>query len=704
MQPIRVLVLDMQPISPPIGGGRIRLLGLYHGLGADLQTTYVGTYDWPDDRHREEQLTPTLREVLIPLSEEHFAAHEELKRQVGGRIVIDTAFHMQVHHSPKFCERVLAELARADVVICSHPWVYPLIENRIDLDRQLLVYDAHNVEGFLRLGLLDDGAVGSEIAEEVVRVEMALCRRSHLVLCCSHQDLMMFHETYGIAAGRLRVVPNGVFTGRVTPASSVEKRELRQKLRIIHPTVAIFLGSDYAPNAEAARFLAETVAPQRPSTLFVIAGGVGASLTDERPPCFSGSNVFVTGYLTEEEKLDWLRVSDVATNPMFSGSGTNIKMFDFLAAGLPVIATEIGARGIDWREEGCIQVCRPEDCAAAVTYLLSFPALLSDLAAGARRLAEQKFSFESISRKLGCLLHKKFASLGKPSPHMTFILPQGLGRVAASKALDSLSRRSGGGFEVIRVRSDGEPAPRGQFPFHYSEVAAPGEHAALLFEGALALAEGESVAFLTAADCDALDCAAVDCAIATFPADGLRLCPRPFPDHENPGRDVHLEQREIRLASFLGRPADSLRSRLAKRYGNAGSPSDALEDAYSWLPRFLSSTANQEEKWTVDPLIPATFHEDLWFVILEDLLDLPDEEFLSSAFSKLLRRLPNPGETNPYRSMLQAGEAKSDVIFEMARSAPNVRVLSLKDLQPLRKRFATLYQANDAKASVGGAV
>ena len=42
-----VTVLDMQPIDPPVGGGRLRLLGLYHALGADLRATYVGTYDWP---------------------------------------------------------------------------------------------------------------------------------------------------------------------------------------------------------------------------------------------------------------------------------------------------------------------------------------------------------------------------------------------------------------------------------------------------------------------------------------------------------------------------------------------------------------------------------------------------------------------------------------------------------------------------------
>ncbi len=70
----RVLVLDMQPIDPPVGGGRLRLLGLYHRLGRRLPTIYVGTYDWPGEKFRRHRLSEGLEEVNIPLSDEHFAA------------------------------------------------------------------------------------------------------------------------------------------------------------------------------------------------------------------------------------------------------------------------------------------------------------------------------------------------------------------------------------------------------------------------------------------------------------------------------------------------------------------------------------------------------------------------------------------------------------------------------------------------------
>ena len=61
----------MQPIEPAVGGGRLRLFGLYHASGRICPTTYVGTYDWPGPGYRDHQLTPTLREIDVPLSDRH---------------------------------------------------------------------------------------------------------------------------------------------------------------------------------------------------------------------------------------------------------------------------------------------------------------------------------------------------------------------------------------------------------------------------------------------------------------------------------------------------------------------------------------------------------------------------------------------------------------------------------------------------------
>jgi glycosyltransferase involved in cell wall biosynthesis len=50
---------------------------------------------------------------------------------------------------------------------------------------------------------------------------------------------------------------------------------------------------------------------------------------------------------------------------MFEGAGTNLKLFDYMAAGLPILANEFGARGVSG-ENWYFPVNQPGDLASAV--------------------------------------------------------------------------------------------------------------------------------------------------------------------------------------------------------------------------------------------------------------------------------------------------------------------------------------------------
>ena len=180
--PLKVTVLDMQPIEPAVGGGRQRLLGLYHALGPGVRTLYVGTYDWRGPGYRRQMLSSTLEELLIPLSEAHFQEADARSRAAGGRVVIDSTFPELAHLSPDYVKAARSVASEADVVVFSHPWIYPLVRDLLDRSRQFVVYDAHNVEGLLRMELLDDGDAGTEIVRNVIRIERELCRAADLIL------------------------------------------------------------------------------------------------------------------------------------------------------------------------------------------------------------------------------------------------------------------------------------------------------------------------------------------------------------------------------------------------------------------------------------------------------------------------------------------------------------------------------------------
>jgi len=491
---LRIAVLDMQPIEPATGGGRLRLLGLYHALGSNIETHYVGTYDWPGPKYRRQMLSTSLEELLVPLSAEHFAAAQARQNATRGRVVIDSTFPELAPLSPDYVNAARAAAAAADVVIFSHPWIFPLVRDAIDPTRQLIVYDSHNVEGLLRMELLDDGGPGTAIVREVVKVEHELCLEAHLVLACSHEDRASFHRLYGVPFERMRVFANGTFTEKITPPTAAQRAAARANLNFGPARVAFFIGSNYAPNAQAADFIAHRLAPALPNVLFVVAGGVAESLRDAAKPF----NLRLPGTVYEDARLAWLHASDIAINPMFSGSGTNIKMLDYMAAGLPIVTTTIGARGIETAEQAFVEsdATRFADDMAA---LLGNPSRSRELGAAARRQASMFYSWERLSPELGVLLRRRFAKLGTTRPFFSVVIPTFERHGLLTRLVQTLAGQSFRDFETIVVDQSSDAWPdadaagrRLDCLYYRTDVRGPG----FARNTGAKLARGEVIAFV----------------------------------------------------------------------------------------------------------------------------------------------------------------------------------------------------------------
>lgn len=457
MDKTKVTILDMQPIDPPVGGGRLRLLGLYSGFQNNIEATYVGSYDWRGPEFRCHKLSDCLTEIDVPLSEEHFKAHDELSSRIG-KGCIDTAFPLQGHLSTDFIERAQEEAKKSEVVVFSHQWIFPFVASVLDADRQLIVYDAQNCEGLLRVKLLEDGTeLTDEVCRGAVRCEYELCHAADLILACSQEDKDSFIHIYGVDPDKIIIVPNGVFTSRVLPCEESRKKKLRAKLGLTKPTVC-FIGSGYYPNEEAGRLIVE-VADALPQYQFIIIGGVGNNLRDisrEEHP-----NVMITGFVEEEEKLEYLAVSDIAVNPMLSGSGTNIKMFDFMAAGLPIITTDIGARGIANTNGRVYQLCEKtaDNLGQNICDLMQDAGQQECLRKYARLEAEERYSWEKVSWSLGGTL--THAYIQKTSARERILMvstypPEKCGIGAYAQQQVKYLRQLGAKVDVMAIKGNGK--------------------------------------------------------------------------------------------------------------------------------------------------------------------------------------------------------------------------------------------------------
>jgi len=490
-----VAVVDMQPIDPPIGGGRQRLLGLYHGLGIHLPTRYVGSYDWPGQSYRSHALSPTLTEIDVPLSNEHHDAAKALANKAGCGVVIDLAFSEQGALSPEYLQTVREEIAKADVVIFSHPWVYPLVCDELRID-QVVIYDAQNVEGYLRAQLLNaKNSVQAKLIRQVCADEAALGARANWILTCSHEDLQRFYRVYGFSPAKMRVAPNGVmaFTAErdITPEV---KRAARENLGIAQEQMlALFIGSSYGPNVEGAYFITQELAPLLPHVQFVIAGGVCDQVLSKL------DNVLLVGTISEAQKHAWLQAADVALNPMFSGSGTNIKMFDFMASSLPVITTAVGARGIESSYSKAMKIVAPtpQSFVQAIEQM-NIPELRAQYGLEARCCVEEGYAWERISSQLGQFIQMRAKIAGQTLPKFSVIIPSYERPDHLVALMTQLQRQVERDFEVIIVDQSAQPweGSKNDYGFALTYYFSPIKGAVRARNTGAMLAQGEILAFV----------------------------------------------------------------------------------------------------------------------------------------------------------------------------------------------------------------
>jgi glycosyltransferase involved in cell wall biosynthesis len=126
--------------------------------------------------------------------------------------------------------------------------------------------------------------------------------------------------------------------------------------------------------------------------VFLVGGACWALDPLSRPP-----NLVPFYEVEDAVKDDVLRLTDVAINPIISGSGTNLKMLEYMAWGLPVVATPKGVRGLALAQNVHAVVTDRENFAKAIRSLASDPERCESIGASARALVETQFDWNRIA-------------------------------------------------------------------------------------------------------------------------------------------------------------------------------------------------------------------------------------------------------------------------------------------------------------------
>lgn len=157
----------------------------------------------------------------------------------------------------------------------------------------------------------------------------------------------------------------------------------------------VFAGTmDYFPNADAVRFFANDVFPrvqrQIPGVRFRV---IGSSPGAEIREMGKRSGVEIVGYIADLAGA--LRSATVAVCPTRTGSGTQFKILEAMAAETPVVASSMAAQGLSaLGSTHLLTADDPDKFADAVVRLVRSPELQKRLASGARRFVEEEHSWK----------------------------------------------------------------------------------------------------------------------------------------------------------------------------------------------------------------------------------------------------------------------------------------------------------------------
>jgi len=255
--------------------------------------------------------------------------------------------------------------------------------NLMNLDL-ITIYHSHNVEYLLRK---------EKNIWPVVLItkysEQWLMRHADMSTAVSSKDADLFKRLYGV---KPILLPNGVNSESFHEVKEEDVKRIKAKYHL-QGKVVLFMGlAGYKPTDEALDFLINKVFPkillkEKDAKLAVL----GGKMQEEE------EFIINPGVIPFEEIPAFIKACDVCAAPIFSGSGTRIKILEYLAAGKPVVSTTKGAEGLDVRTGKNIIIADNENkFAEEVLDLLKHPDKAKLIGLNGKKIVEERYSWEKI--------------------------------------------------------------------------------------------------------------------------------------------------------------------------------------------------------------------------------------------------------------------------------------------------------------------
>jgi glycosyltransferase involved in cell wall biosynthesis len=181
----------------------------------------------------------------------------------------------------------------------------------------------------------------------------------------------------------------------IVPAGQSEVERLRRELRIPQGAPVVLYGGTFESYQGLSELIdaVPRVLAQLPNVKFVLVGaenGTGSAVRAQAARLIETGAVRIVDRQPRHEIPSYLSLADILVSPRSHGGNLPLKVFDYLAAGRAIVATDIPTHRTVLNEERAVLVPpRSMDLASGILSLLRDPARAQRLAEAGRRYAEQ---------------------------------------------------------------------------------------------------------------------------------------------------------------------------------------------------------------------------------------------------------------------------------------------------------------------------
>ncbi len=393
-----LLLLNDFEVSSPFGGGEIRINKLYRELSKTYHVLLLCLNE--SNNIKSTWITDAFLEISFPKTEEHIKEQNRVnsKYLVSANDIINS---YMITNNNLFMSTINAVGEEFDITVLCHPYMYEVIDK---LKSKYLVYESLNDELMLKKELFREHSEAKKLIAQVHKVESKSCKESEIIISVSDTD----HEGLQNYANNKKLdivtIKNGV---EIITDFLYEKEFTSVKELFSEQPIVLFIGSAHMPNIDSAKFILKTLAIELPKYYFVIIGSVCDAIVGEKTP----SNVLLFGKLEDEIKNVLFSIADIAINPMFGGSGSNLKLAEYFAWKLPTVTTEFGARGYTIHNGEEAIICKGSEFSSYIKKIQTNQVLSDKLSEKAFAYAQSNLEWSVLGKQFRDLLDTKVFSI-----------------------------------------------------------------------------------------------------------------------------------------------------------------------------------------------------------------------------------------------------------------------------------------------------